>query len=150
MNNARRRLLLDALKLFDLVLMISAFVMAAIAALSRTVTVTEFFSMRVKINNFVIFSLLIIVWHLIFSLSGLYSSHRLTSPRTEAIDVIRASTLGTLVILLGAIVFRIRLATSLFLIVFWLISTSTTLSSRLVLRVILAWVRKRGRNLRDI
>src|SRR5258708_1067322 len=118
MNNARRRLLLDAFKLFDLVLMISAFLIPPLPLQSRAVPVAEFFSMRVKISNFAIFSLLIIVWHLIFSFSGLYSSRRLASPRTEAMDVIKASTLGTLVILLGAIVFRIRLATSLFLIVF--------------------------------
>ena len=78
--------------------MILAFMAAALAVLhqSRTVTITEFFSMRVKIQNFAIFSLLILVWHLIFSLSGLYASRRLSNRRGEVIDVIKATSLGRL------------------------------------------------------
>jgi exopolysaccharide biosynthesis polyprenyl glycosylphosphotransferase len=152
MGNARRKLLLNAFKLFDLGLMIFAFVVAALAVLhqSRAVTVTEFFSMRVKMQNFAIFSLLMFAWHLIFSLSGLYASRRFSDRRGEVVDVVKATSLGTFVILLGAIVFHIRLVTALFLAVFWLVSTCTTVSSRLLLRVSLAAVRKRGRNLRDV
>jgi exopolysaccharide biosynthesis polyprenyl glycosylphosphotransferase len=150
--NARRKLLTNAFKLFDLGLMILAFMVAALAVLhqSRTVTITEFFSMRVKIQNFATFSLLILVWHLILSLSGLYASRRLSDRRREVIDVIRATSAGTLVILVGAIVFQIHMITPLFLVVFWVGTTCTTVSSRLMLRVILAAVRKRGRNLRDV
>jgi exopolysaccharide biosynthesis polyprenyl glycosylphosphotransferase len=150
--NARRKLLLNAFRLFDLGLMILAFIIAALAALqqSRTVSVTEFFSMRVKIQNFAIFSLFILVWHSVFSLSGLYASRRLSNRRREVIDVIKATSLGTFAILIGGIVFHIRLVTVLFLTVFWLVSTCATVSSRLTLRAILARVRKRGRNLRDV
>jgi exopolysaccharide biosynthesis polyprenyl glycosylphosphotransferase len=150
--NARRKLLTNAFRLFDLGLMILAFTAAALAVLhqSRTVTITDFFSMRVKIQNFAIFSLLIFVWHLILSLSGLYASRRLSNRLGEVIDVIRATSVGTLVILVGAIVFRIHMVTPLFLVMFWLVSTCTTASSRLILRVILAAVRKRGRNLRNM
>jgi|HubBroStandDraft_2_1064218.scaffolds.fasta_scaffold02533_1 exopolysaccharide biosynthesis polyprenyl glycosylphosphotransferase len=152
MSNARRKLLLNALKLSDLTLMILAFMVAALAVLhqSRTLTITEFFSMRVKIQNFAIFSLLVFAWHLIFSLSGLYASRRLSNRRGEVVDVIKVTSLGTFVILLGAIVFHIKLVTAVFLAVFWLVSTCTTVVSRLLLRVILTAVRKRGRNLRDM
>ena len=152
MSSARRKLLLTAFKLFDLGLMILAFMAAALAVLhqSRTLTITEFFSMRVKIQNFAIFSLLVFAWYLIFSLSGLYASRRLSSRRGEVIDVIKGTSLGTFVILLGAVVFHIHLVTALFLAVFWLVSTSTAVSSRLLLRGILAAVRKHGRNLRNV
>jgi exopolysaccharide biosynthesis polyprenyl glycosylphosphotransferase len=152
MSSARRKLLINALKLFDLGLMILAFMIAALAVIhqSRTVAITEFFSMRVKIQNFAIFSLLVFAWHLVFSLSGVYASRRLSNRRGEVVDVIKVTSLATLVILLGAIVFHIKLVTAVFLAVFWLVSTSTTVVSRLLLRVILAAVRKRGRNLRDI
>ncbi|MGA7625024.1 MAG: hypothetical protein WCA91_15735, partial [Candidatus Acidiferrales bacterium] len=132
--------------------MIVAFMTASLAVLhqSRTVTITEFFSMRVKIQNFVIFALFVLVWHLVFSLSGLYDSRRLSNRRGEVIDILRATSLGTLVIIVGAVFFGIALATPLFLAVFWLVSTSMTASSRLLLRVMLAAVRKRGRNLRDM
>src|ERR1700693_3799452 len=152
MSNARRKLLLNALKLSDLTLMILAFMVAALAVLhqSRTLTITEFFSMRVKIQSFAIFSLLVFAWHLIFSLSGLYASRRLSNRRGEVVDVINVTSLGTFVMLLGAIVFHIKLVTAVFLAVFWLVSTCTTVVSRLLLRVILTAVRKRGRKLRDM
>ena len=152
MSSTRRKLLLNAFKLFDVGLMIFAFMAAALAVLqlNRTVTITEFFSMRVKIQNFAIFWLLVFAWHLIFSLSGLYTSRRLSNRRGEIGDLIKATSLGTFVILLGAIVFHITLVTAVFLALFWLVSTCLTVASRLLLRVILAAVRKRGRNLRNI
>jgi exopolysaccharide biosynthesis polyprenyl glycosylphosphotransferase len=152
MNNVRRRLLLNAFRLFDLGLMILAFMVAALSVLQQNsvVTITEFFSMRVKIQNFAIFALLVFAWHLIFSLTGLYVSRRLSNRRGEVVDVIKATSLGTLVILLGAIVFHVTLVTSVFLALFWLLSTCSAVLSRLLLRVFLAAMRKRGRNLRDI
>ncbi|MFY9527629.1 MAG: sugar transferase [Candidatus Acidiferrales bacterium] len=150
--NARRKMLASVFKLFDLGLMILAFMVAALAVLHQTggVTMTEFFSMRVKIQNFAIFSLFILIWHLIFSFSGLYASRRLSDRRGEVIDVMKATSMGTFVILLGAIAFHIVLETALFLAVFWLVSTGITVGSRLMLRVILMSARKRGRNLRDM
>src|SRR4029077_3999771 len=102
--------------LFDLGLMIFAFMAAGLAVLhhNHTVTITDFFSMRVKIQNFAVFSLLVFVWHLILSLSGLYASRRLSNRRGEVIDVIRATSVGTLVILVGAILFRIHMVTHRF------------------------------------
>jgi exopolysaccharide biosynthesis polyprenyl glycosylphosphotransferase len=152
MSNARRKLLLNVFKLFDLGLMALAFMIATLAVLyqSSAVTFAEFFSMRVKIQNFAIFSLFILAWHLILSFSGLYASRRLSDRRGEVIDIMKAVSLGTFVILFGAIAFRLTMATPSFLIVFWLVSSGLTISSRLLLRVILAFVRKRGRNLRDV
>jgi exopolysaccharide biosynthesis polyprenyl glycosylphosphotransferase len=151
MNNTRRQLLLNGFRFFDVGLMIVAFMGGTLATIqSRSLDFTSFFSMRVKIQNFAIFSLFIIAWQLIFRMSGLYASRRLADRRGEVIDVIKATSLGTFVILIGASVFRVAMVTPLFLVVFWLISTCTAVSSRLVLRVTLSALRKRGRNLRDI
>src|SRR5580704_9406682 len=111
MSNARRNLLVNAFELSDLGLMIFAFMLAALAVLhqSGAVNIAEFFSMRVKIQNFAIFSLFILSWHMIFSLSGLYDSRRLSDRCDEVIDVIRATSLGTFVILVGATAFRLRM-----------------------------------------
>jgi exopolysaccharide biosynthesis polyprenyl glycosylphosphotransferase len=91
-----------------------------------------------------------IAWHLIFRFSGLYASRRLADRHREVIDVIKATSLGTFLMLAGASLFRIAMVTPLFLVVFWLASTFTAVTSRLALRVSLALLRKRGRNLRDI
>jgi exopolysaccharide biosynthesis polyprenyl glycosylphosphotransferase len=152
MNDVRRRLLLSALKLFDVASLTVSFLLAALAVfpLSRNLTTTEFFSMRVKIHNFAIFALLILVWNLIFCLFGLYASRRYSSRSGEVVDTIKATSVGTFVILASAVIFHIRLVTPSFLVVFWLTSTFTAISSRLVLRTFLALLRKRGRNLRDV
>jgi exopolysaccharide biosynthesis polyprenyl glycosylphosphotransferase len=150
--NARRKLLTSCFKLFDVGLMVLAFMAASLAVLhqNHTVTIMEFFSMRVKIQNFAAFSLLILVWHLILNASGLYESRRLSNRRGEGIEVIKATSAGTFVILVGTMVLHITLATPLFFAVFWMVATCTTVSSRFLLRFILAGARRRGRNLRDV
>jgi exopolysaccharide biosynthesis polyprenyl glycosylphosphotransferase len=152
MSNSRRRLLLNAFKLFDIGLMVSAFVIATfvVHCQSRDVNAADFFSMRVKIQNVAIFSLFVFAWHAIFSLSGLYTSRRLSDRWKELIDVTKATLLGSMVVLIGAGIFHITLVTPLFLIVFSLSSTSTALASRVILRAGLAMVRKQGRNLRNV
>jgi exopolysaccharide biosynthesis polyprenyl glycosylphosphotransferase len=152
MNNVGRVLLLNALKLFDLGMMILAFVAACLAVLhySHTVSIMEFFSIRIKIQNLFIFLLFLFAWHLIFSLSALYASRRLSNRRDEVVDVIKATSLGAVVVFVAAFVFSIRMITPLFLVVFWLTSTLLTVSTRLVLRMALTFIRTRGRNLRDI
>lgn len=151
MTSARRTLLMNALKLFDLGLMLAAFVVASLVVFDESHnSLAAFFSMRVKVQNFAIFALLILIWHLIFSFSGLYASRRLSKRGREAVDVITSITLGTFVIFAGTILFHIRLITPLFLAVFWAASIVLTVPSRFMLRVTLAALRKRGRNLRDI
>jgi len=152
--SARRKLLVNALKLFDLGLMAGAFVVASLAVLreSHVITFSQFFSMRVKIQNFAIFALLILVWHAVFCMSGLYNSRRLCKLRHEMIDTVRATSSGTLVVFAGALVFNISLATTrlIFLPIFWLVVTLATVFSRLLLYFTLGFIRKRGRNLRNI
>ncbi len=143
---------MNGLKLFDLSLMIFAFLLAALVVLhhSHNVSATQFFSMRVKVQNFGIFSLFILLWHMIFCLSGLYASRRLSSRGREVIDVIMATSLGTSAMVAGAVVFRIQLLTPRFLIAFWVTSAAATITSRLALRVFLRFLRERGRNLREV
>ena len=152
MSNIRRQLLLNAFKLWDIGLMLLAFLVAAVAVMSQShaVTVAEFFTMRVKIQNFVIFSVFLFVWHLVFSGFGLYASRRLSDRRSEAIDVLKATSLGSVIVFAGEIAFRVTLATPRFFLVFWAVSTATAICSRLVLRMVLASIRTHGRNLRDV
>ncbi|HTU47737.1 MAG TPA: sugar transferase [Bryobacteraceae bacterium] len=152
MTSARRTLLMNALKLYDLGLMILAFVLAGFVMVHQThnASPTAFFAMRVKIQNFAIFAVLILLWHLIFRFSGLYASRRLSKRGREAVDVVTSTSVGTFVIFVGGITCHLHMVTPLFLLVFWLTSTGLTVPSRLVLRMTLAALRKRGRNLRDI
>jgi exopolysaccharide biosynthesis polyprenyl glycosylphosphotransferase len=150
-GTVRRQILLNALKVFDLVLMMVAFGVSTIAVSSISPTsLTEFLSMRIKIGNLVIFCVLLCVWHLMLSAFGMYTSRRMSRRRDEIIDIFKATTTGTAVILIAAIVFRIRMVRPIFVIVFWFGSTLATTAARLAMRFILRKLRQRGRNLRDM
>jgi exopolysaccharide biosynthesis polyprenyl glycosylphosphotransferase len=150
-GNVRRQFLLNSMKLFDLVLMVASFGLAAVVVSERaTVSVTEFLALRISIQNFVTFSLLLLVWHLIFSSFGMYASRRLAGPWDETIDILKATTLGTFLLLGSHFLFHISLIMPEFLVVFWAASTAGAISSRVAMRSFLKRVRLHGRNLRDM
>ncbi len=152
MGTIRRQILLNTLKLFDLALMVLSFALGTVAATQARgwVGLEQFLSMRVKIGNFVIFSCMLLVWHLVFSVFGIYTSRRLSGRWEEMRDIVKASTVGTLAIMLGAAIFHVHMITFVFAAAFWVASAAGTMLSRLVLRHVLKRVRLRGRNLRDM
>src|ERR1700728_140620 len=137
MTTIKRKILMNALKLFDSAVLICAFLSAAVFVLQKThnVSATAFFEMRVKVQNFVLFAGLVILWHLIFQLLALYRSRRLSSRTRESADIVAATSLAALATLLAAWLFHIRMVTPLFLLAFWLESTVAIVSARLVLRL---------------
>jgi exopolysaccharide biosynthesis polyprenyl glycosylphosphotransferase len=148
----RRQILLNTLKLSDLLIMIFSFSMATVAIHSHfdSGTLSEFLHLRIKVRNFVLFLGFLLVWHVIFSLFGLYHSRRFSSRRGEASDIVKATFLGTLVILVSGPMLKIQMITPLFLAAFWGLETGLTVSGRFVLRYTLAHIRLRGRNLRQM
>src|ERR1700733_2167265 len=113
MGNIRRQILLNAFKLFDIVIMVAAFGAATLPILreSRSVTFTEFFEMRVKVGNFLIFAGLLVLWHLLFSACGLYASRRLSRRSEEIADTLKATCFALILLAAGAVVFQIKMAT---------------------------------------
>jgi exopolysaccharide biosynthesis polyprenyl glycosylphosphotransferase len=148
----KRRLLLNALKLLDVVLLITAFGLATalVVYAEKGVSLERFLSLRVKLSNCAIFGVGIFVWHVILSASGLYKSRRLSPRFAELFDILKATTLCTLSVGSLASVFSIRMVTSRFLIFFWLMALALLLSMRLTIRYALAGIRRRGRNLRHV
>jgi exopolysaccharide biosynthesis polyprenyl glycosylphosphotransferase len=106
--------------------------------------------MRIKIQNVFIFLGFLYIWKTIFSFCGLYRSRRISSLMHEVIDVFRATSLGTAVVWVVAIFFKINMITPIFLTVFLIASTVITISSRLLLRWALKQIRIGGRNLRHV
>jgi exopolysaccharide biosynthesis polyprenyl glycosylphosphotransferase len=149
-SNPRRQALLTAFKLFDVVLMVLAFGLATLPVLYETdaASITSFLSMRIRVNDFLIFLALLTVWHVTFSSFGLYLSHRLDRPRAEMACVIKATSLATGIMLVAALLFHITMVTPVFLTVFWSVSTTLVVLSRFTLRSLLRQARVRGRNLR--
>jgi len=153
MGTARRQVLLNALKLFDLTVMVACFFAATFVVMRQSqtsLTLQEVLSMRIKLVNIILFSGLMFSWHVIFSLFGLYGSRRFAGRWHDAVDFSKATTVGTVFLLLAAAVFRIRLVTNLFIVVFWLTAVVSTVGSRWLLRSLLERIRLHGRNLRHM
>ncbi|MBV9626122.1 MAG: sugar transferase [Acidobacteria bacterium] len=148
----KRRLLLSALKLSDLLIMVVAFAAATLPVLheSRAVSFAEFFAMRVKVQNFLIFSAMLLFWHILLCAFRLYASHRLSSRNEELGRILKATFCATAAVGIAALLFRITMVTSTFLVIFWALSGFLLITSRLGLRSLLSQVRLHGRNLRDI
>jgi exopolysaccharide biosynthesis polyprenyl glycosylphosphotransferase len=152
MTKLRREILLNTLKLFDIVLMLGSFFLTTLLIVreSGTMTLTEFLSMRIKVGNLVLFLVLLALWHLVFSLSGLYESRRMSGRRADAKDTFTAATIGVLLVAVAALVFHIRMISPTFLLVFWAITSTAAVTTRLLLRSVLECSRLRGRNLRNM
>ncbi len=152
MNEAKRRLLLSAFKLFDLGLMVLSFGLATIVVASAAgrMSLVEFLSMKVKLSNFVTFAVMLSVWHFILTFCGLYESRRLAARGSESIDAVKATTLVSICLIVCATVFHIRMITSAFLLLFWILSCVLVVSGRLLVRNVLGRIRRRGRDLHFI
>jgi exopolysaccharide biosynthesis polyprenyl glycosylphosphotransferase len=107
-------------------------------------------AVRLKLSNILLFLGFLLLWHLVLSWLGLYRSHRLQTFGQEALDVLKATAIGTVAIFNAGILFDIQIITAKFVVVFWILSTALTLLSRLTLRGVLESVRRRGRNLRNV
>ena len=152
MIEAKRRFLLSGLKLFDMSQMILAYGLATILVVhwDQRIGLDQFLAIRVKLSNCFTFGSILLTWHVIFSLCGLYESKRMSARRVEMIDVLKGTSISTVFLALMAELLRITMITPRFVAIFWVISSIFLATSRLMLRPVLAGLRRRGRNLRHM
>lgn len=148
----RRQLLHAIVKMMDLLMMVAAMALTTwfLAREQFGLDFGELLRMRVKVGNFVLFLLLLAAWHLTFRAFGLYRSLRLASRWSEARDVLKATSVGSLLLLNIGLLFDVSLFTPQFVATFWLLSTCLILIVRLLARAQLERARMLGRNLRDV
>lgn len=147
-----RRLLSNGIKLFDLLLMMVSFAVATLPQYHRVgrFSLAEFFEMRVKLGNLLLFVSFLLIWHMLFNVFGLYGSKRMTSRWEEIWDLTRATAVGAFVIAVFGLTFRIWLVNRIFLVLFWVLTTAMVIFSRTIIRAILAYERRHGRNMRNM
>src|SRR5215471_1039601 len=150
MEMMRRQRLNTATQLSDLLLMTLSFGTAALAVMGRSEPFTQFLSMKIKVQNFVLFFCLLYVWHLVFKTVGLYGSKRLSSRRAEAVDILKATGLATTALVVASFVLKFRMVTPRFAALFWAFSAISIISTRTAIRSWLRHLRRRGKNLRNM
>jgi exopolysaccharide biosynthesis polyprenyl glycosylphosphotransferase len=146
---SRRRFMKYLAKLFDLCVLITAFISAGIV-FSDGMTFTEFMAIRIKLGNFLLFGLLLILWHNLFIICGLYTSKRLTTAWAAVLEVCKATLLAAVVLTILINVFQIHLGTPRFVVLFWAFCTAGMVGGRLIARSLLMALRSRGGNRRFI
>ena len=106
--------------------------------------------MRVKVANLGIMILILLGWHVVFSMFGLYASKRLASPLSVVLDLLKATAVATIYLMVVGRFFSIVLINFDFLILFWIISSALVVIGRTWLLFMLENIRRHGRNLRHV
>jgi len=143
---------ISLLKISDLLLVVLSYGLTTVFMIDTAgnISLTQFLSMRMKVSNFLIFGLALFLCHLMFCICSPYRSRRLSSRRSELLDVSKATTSCALTLLAIGSIFSVRMITPLFLAIFLIVSTAVLCASRLLLRAVLAQMRVHGRNLRHM
>lgn len=110
----------------------------------------EFLAIRIKIENFLAGLGLIAMWYVACRSMNLYESKRLSTISQEIPEIIKATSLVTLTTAGVALLLNIGMISSDFLLVFWTLATVFMCLSRISLRLTLNWMRRRGRNSRNV
>lgn len=152
MTGNKHRALLNLLKTLDLCIAVFSvgIATACVVYQQSEIPLSSFLSMRIKLSNVIIVIFTLLIYHLIFSMFGLYESRRLSSKRSEIVDVTKAATMTFVALAFIGFIFTIRMFTVPFLLIFWAVNTTTLAASRITLRLVLERIRATGRNLRHV
>jgi exopolysaccharide biosynthesis polyprenyl glycosylphosphotransferase len=148
--NEKHRLTVRLLKLFDLTIVVFAFILTTLSIVKEEhgVSLLHFLTIRTRAVNFVIFVLALLICHVVFQICGLYRPRRLSRRRFEILDVVKAMTLNTACFVAFASFFSIQMITVQFLGLFWLVTTLFLSIGRLAIRHLAAYFRAHGKDLR--
>src|SRR5437867_3924238 len=150
----RRQLMVKALEMLDIFLLLFALCLATAAfyysSNNETVQLRHFLEMRISVMNFLVLFAFLLGEHFTLSAAGLYYSRRLSTRKSEALDILKATTLGSVVLSIIPHFFHLAMVTPVFIGVFWLTSALLLTLCRFALRRLLALVRLHGRNLRNM
>jgi exopolysaccharide biosynthesis polyprenyl glycosylphosphotransferase len=143
---------LRALMAIDIGLLMLSFGSAAFfTADANTWTTFEgFFATRISLLNCVLFAVALFLGHGVLVMCNLYQSKRMSTKRAESLEVLLAMTLLAASLWYEGKIFRVSDLPPYFLMTFWAAGTLMMIVTRLLLRSILASIRKRGRNLHHV
>jgi exopolysaccharide biosynthesis polyprenyl glycosylphosphotransferase len=140
------------MKLLDLGLLALSLGLTTMLVVSHrgTLSFAQFLALRIKIGNFLLFALVLLAWHSILLLCGLYQSRRMSTRRSEAVDTLKATGMASACLMLAGALFSKNIVTPAFVGFFWLFSFGSIISVRLIIRFFLSRARRYGKNLRFI
>jgi exopolysaccharide biosynthesis polyprenyl glycosylphosphotransferase len=142
----------NGLKALDIGSMVLCFGIASLLVSSETEIsrIRYFLDVRFSLGNIGLFSCFAVLWNIIFSSFGLYEGTLFLHPYRQAIDVVKATSIGTCIIVALAVPLAISFVNAEFLLLFWLGATTVSICGRFVIRELQIYFDKNQRNLRKI
>lgn len=152
MGNNPRKTLRNVVQVCDILVMLLCFGLGTLTVkhIFSSVSMADFLEFRVKIQNVLLFLGFVYLWNQVLVSCELYESRRLSRRRDEALDIFKATTIGTGLIYIAALLFHAEMVNYIFIGVFWVSVTLTTMAGRFVVRTVLRQVRLHGKNLRHM
>jgi exopolysaccharide biosynthesis polyprenyl glycosylphosphotransferase len=152
MSKFRREIFVYSSQLVDLILLVLSFSAATLPVLftEGLQSFAAFLALKIKLQNFVAFVVLAWLWRLVFAVIGLYGSKRHASRRAEATDVLKATSICTIILISFSLVLRFRMVDARFIEIFWVSSTVLIASTRVAARTWLRHIRAKGQNYRNM
>lgn len=152
MTTLRRRVLAQGTQFLDVLLMVVTLGVSLFlfSYSDRLRDPLQFFSLKIKVINFVVFAILVLAYIAIFDFFNLYDQRRLGSRWWEWLDVGKAVTVSALFLAAVSFIGERGNVNQKVLLSFWLSCTGFTLIVRTLLREILVLMRNKGYNLRHI
>jgi exopolysaccharide biosynthesis polyprenyl glycosylphosphotransferase len=151
-SSLRKRILAKGTRILDILVMMVTF-SAALYLNAPEATpgdLVGFFAIKIKLLNVLALLLLILAWNQLFNYFGLYERRRLDSWWREWFDLIKAVSVSVLLLVSLAYFLSDHPVDKQVLFDFWLACIILTILGRTAVRLLLVWLRNRGRNLRYI
>ncbi len=133
------------LKLMDVGGMLVAFLIATFLVFISpwSVSIEHFLTLRLSIPNVCVLIGLLLVWHLGFSVFGLYEPGPPLLGRNRTVAVLGGTAFGAIALLVAAILFKIEFVSMHFVAVFWCLSAAGLIGGRFLLFLVAAQLRDR-------
>jgi exopolysaccharide biosynthesis polyprenyl glycosylphosphotransferase len=148
----KRKLLMDLFQILDLfiVAFVFIFTMAIMIKPFSLYSLYSVIDMRISFQNALFLTVYCVICHIIFRSNGLYESHRFSSFLWEVFTLLKVSLFCTATLFAAAMVYEIHLFSIAFINTYWLSLFLFFVINRLFLRMLLSFVRTKGRNLRNV
>lgn len=152
MTTLKRKAFDNVTRVLDISVMLISFTLALYLNAPEEIPADPvgFFSYKFTLLNFSALAILVWGWLYLFARFGLYDSRRFTGILTEWFDIVKAVTVGSMLVGAVSTAFGRGHVTQYVLFTFWISCTTLTIIERWLYRQYVIRLRSAGRNLRHV
>lgn len=152
MIRLRHKLLIQAFRVFDQVVLVTVFILlvANLEERGHYDFILEVLDKSYQAYEGLAMVGVLVGWFFIFGKMVRYDANRVTTLKSQAVEIAKAVTVTSLLLLLAGAMFYIQMVTPMVVSLFWVGATAALIASRMLLRLFLELWRSSGGNRRHI